>query len=241
MCRTRRRPCCSVPTAHPGQALSVALSQSTSTVAVANRLSGLEVVDVSNPAMPVLRGAYFTEGYAVDVDTSGSFAYVIDSPGGLSVVDLSQTGELAATGNQVAASPSAAVAVSGALVGLMGANSQLELFDVSNLSDPVSVGTYSDPERERAVFAGAAAAFGFVRVRMQESLAFLTDTYAPFMLQVVDVANPAAPALVTSYEPAGAPQDLAVSGSLVFLAVRDQGAGATDPPPPGVLIFRLRP
>ena len=225
----------------PGQALSVAVSRSTSTVAVANRLSGLEVIDVSNPAVPVLRGTYFTEGYAVDVATSGSFAYVTDTPGGLSVIDLSQTGDLAAAGTQGVASPSASVAVSGALVALMGADSQLELFNVSNPSAPVSVGTYRDPERERTAFAGAAATIGLVRVRMQESLAFLTDTYPPFTLQVVDLVNPAAPTLVTSYEPGGAPQDLAVSGSLVFLAVRDVGVGDTDPPPAGVLILRLRP
>ena len=70
---------------------------------------------------------------------------------------------------------------------------------------------------------------------MQGSLAYLTDAYPPFQLQVVDISDPATPRLVTVYEPPGSPQDIALSGSLVLLALRSSGGDT-----PGVVLLRLR-
>lgn len=233
----------------PGQALSVAVSGSTA--AVANRLSGLEIIDVSDPAAPAPRGDYFTEGYAIDVDAVGSYAYVIDTPGGLSIVDLSGAGELTATGAQETVERSAAVSVTtlrspgGAdvtLAGLMSSDSLLELFDVTNPASPRSAGTYRVTSRPGAggylAPAAAAATGGLVHVKLEGSRAFLTDAYPPFAVQVVDVSDPAAPVLATTYEPPGSPRDIAVSGSLVLLAVSPAMAGGVAPAP-GVLILRL--
>ena len=232
----------------PGQALSVA--HAGSTVVVTNRLSGLELIDVSNPSAPVSKGSYFAEGYAVDVDAADSFAYVIDTPGGLSIIDLSQSGDLEAAGTQSVREPSAAVSVTSlrssdgrdiTLAGLMSANSGLELFDVSNPSTPISVGTYRDPGRPQTTFIGAAVSVGNVRIQMHDSRAFLADAYPPFELQVIDVSDPTAPSLVTSFVPQSTPRDIAVSGPLVFLAVATRPADAASTPSPGVLILRLKP
>ena len=99
------------------------------------------------------RGAYFTEGYATDVDAVGSFAYVVDRPGGLSIIDLSKTGDPEAESTQGMAERPASVgatrlspAAPGAtLAGVMSTDSLLELFDVSDPSAPVAVSTYRDP------------------------------------------------------------------------------------------------
>ena len=212
-------------------------------------MSGLELIDVSNPSAPVSQGSYFTEGYAIDVDAAGAFAYVIDTPGGLSVIDLSQAGDLDPTGIQGVREPSAAISVTNfrspdgrdiTLAGLMSANSGLELFDVSNPSTPTSVGTYRDPGRPQTTFIGAAATVGYVRVQMHESRAFLADVYPPFELQAIDVSDPTAPSLVTTFSPPGSPRDIAVSGDLVLLAVGPTPGAATNTPSPGVLILRLK-
>ena len=232
----------------PGQALSVA--HAGSTVVVTNRLSGLELIDVSNPSAPVSQGSYFAEGYAVDVDAAGSFAYVVDTPGGLSVIDLSQSGELEPTGTASVREPSAAVSVTSlqlsdgrniTLAGLMSANSGLELFDVSDPSAPISVGTYRDPDRPQTTFIGAAVSVGNVRIQMHASRAFLADAYPPFELQVIDVSDPTAPSLVTTFVPPGSPRDIAVSGDLVLLAVGPNPGNAAGTASPGVLILRLNP
>jgi hypothetical protein len=228
----------------PGQALGVGVSGTMA--AVINRISGLELIDVSDPSAPASEGAYFTEGYAIDVDASGGFAYVVDTPGGLSIVDLGRAGEVEAEATLGTAEPSASLAVTTlrtadgvdrTIAGVMGVNSLLELFDVTDPTAPVSVGTYRNPTRERPTadgYAGAAATVGLIRVRLQGSLAFLTDAYPPFALQVVDISDPANPALVTAWEPSGSPYDIAVSGSLVLVALR------SEDDEPGVVILRLR-
>ena len=236
----------------PGQALSVAVSGSAA--AVTNRLSGLEIIDVSDPAAPTPQGDYFTEGYAIDVDAAGSYAYVIDTPGGLSIVDLSAAGELTAAGAQETVERSAAVSVTtlrspgGAdvtLAGLMSSDSLLELFDVTNPAEPRAAGTYRVTGRPGAggylAPAAAAATGGLVHVKLDGSRAFLTDAYPPFVVQVVDVSDPAAPVLAAAYEPPGPPRDIAVSGRLALLAVGPApgAGGAGESPAPGVLILRL--
>ena len=130
----------------PGQALSVAVSGST--VVVANRLSGLEVVDVTDPASPVARGEFFTEGYAIEVAAEGTHAYVADAPEGMAIVDLSGSGEPRADSVGTASEPPAAVDVgvlpeAGITVAaVVSARSLVELFDVSDPSAPIGLGTH---------------------------------------------------------------------------------------------------
>ena len=226
----------------PGQALSVAVSGSTA--AVANRLSGVEVVDVSDPAAPVSGGAYYVDGYAVEVAAAGGFAYVADTANQLAIVDLSQPEDPTAGNIGSTTEPPTAVAVgrlpSGAtIVGVVSTSSLLELFDVSRPSAPAKAGRHRTAGRP-SPYGMPSGVTRAARVRFDGSLAFLTDAYTPPILQVLDVSDPANPTLVASYEPRGAPTDLAVAGSLVFLAVpvaEIDGAGA---PVPGVLILRMR-
>ena len=228
----------------PGQALSIAVAGTTA--AVTNRLSGLEVIGVSDPAAPAASGSYFAEGYAIAVAVAGARAYVIDTPGGLSIVDLTETGEeLAARGSLATREMSAAVAAGTlsrngsetTLAALMSSESTLELVDVSDPAAPTSLGTYRDAGRPgTGGYIGATATGGLVHVELEGSLAFLADAYPPFLLQVVDISDPAAPTLVTEYEPPGPPRDLAVAGPLVLLATGGAEMGGTGEP--GVLILR---
>lgn len=50
--------------------------------------SSLQVIDISNPAKPVLAGAVDTTGEARDVALSGNYAYVADGYSGLQVIDV---------------------------------------------------------------------------------------------------------------------------------------------------------
>ncbi|MFZ2616500.1 MAG: hypothetical protein WA077_10955, partial [Anaerolineae bacterium] len=53
---------------------------------VADSGSGLQIIDVSNPANPTLRGAYDTPGDAQGVSVVGSLVYVADDYGGLLIL-----------------------------------------------------------------------------------------------------------------------------------------------------------
>lgn len=56
---------------------------------IASRQGGFHIVDVSNPAAPVLKGGYNTTGYATTVDVSGNLAVVSSGSGGVYVFDIS--------------------------------------------------------------------------------------------------------------------------------------------------------
>lgn len=221
-----------------GQALSVDITGTTA--AVANRLSGVELIDVSDPAAPVSSGVYFTEGYAIDVNAVGSFAYVVDRPGGLSVLDLAQASDdMAAAGTHGSTErPATTAAVSrdpsapgATLAAIVTTDSLLEMFDVTDPSAPAAVGAYRHPDRPAAGRNIAAP-----RVRFAGSLAYIADIFPPFLVQVVDISDPARPALAAVHEPYGPPRDVSVAGPLVFVAV---GAGDDPSEAPGVLILRL--
>ncbi|MCE2542190.1 MAG: hypothetical protein J4F30_01940 [Acidobacteria bacterium] len=223
-----------------GQALAVDVSGTT--VVISNRLSGLEVIDASNPAAPVLLGSYFTEGYGTDVKAVGSYAYVADRPGGLSIVDLMQPGnagefeaaamvsstERPATTAAVSLDPDAPGAT---LAAIVTTDTLLELFDVSDPSNPVAVASYRHPDRPALGLNIAAP-----RVRFEGPLAYIADLNPPFLVQVVDLSTPAQPSLVTTYEPPGPPRDVSVSGSLVLVAVGNNPDASGEP---GVDILRL--
>jgi Ca2+-binding RTX toxin-like protein len=56
---------------------------------VADNFSGLQIIDISNPAAPTLKGNYDTSGNAYGVQIVGNYAYVADYGGGLKIIDVS--------------------------------------------------------------------------------------------------------------------------------------------------------
>jgi hypothetical protein len=56
---------------------------------VADRDSGLQIIDISNPTTPTLKGNYDTSGYAWGVQVVGNYAYVADGYSGLQIIDIS--------------------------------------------------------------------------------------------------------------------------------------------------------
>ena len=55
---------------------------------VADDSSGLQVINVANPANPVYAGSYDTPGYALGVFVLGNYAYVADDYSGLQVINV---------------------------------------------------------------------------------------------------------------------------------------------------------
>ncbi|MFN6036363.1 MAG: hypothetical protein ACK48B_20510, partial [Dolichospermum sp.] len=45
---------------------------------VADGFSGLQIIDISNPTTPTLKGNYDTSGFAFGVQVVGNYAYVGD-------------------------------------------------------------------------------------------------------------------------------------------------------------------
>ena len=181
------------------------------TAVVADQVSGLDIVDVSNLEKPVLVGSVFLEGFATDVATSGTLAYAADRPTGFYVVDLSRPKSLeplSALQSSIASNfrgqteilqvsakgPTLAVVVTG----------HLQLYDVSNPSAPREMSSYRTP--------------GFSsRVSLKDSLAYVAD--GPAGVQVLDLSTPSRPQIIATYKTPSPARDVAVSGSLVFVVL----------------------
>ena len=56
---------------------------------VADWDSGLRIINVSNPAVPTLAGAFDTPGFARGIAVAGGYAYVADYDSGLQIIDVS--------------------------------------------------------------------------------------------------------------------------------------------------------
>jgi Ca2+-binding RTX toxin-like protein len=66
---------------------------------VADGYSGLQIINISNPATPSLSGTYNTTGYANGVQVVGNYAYVADGDGGLEILNVSDFTGSSATVN----------------------------------------------------------------------------------------------------------------------------------------------
>jgi hypothetical protein len=104
--------------------------------------------------------------------------------------------------------PDSSVEVSGSLVFVVDGTAGLRVLDISNLSSPQLLSTYSTGGYARRVAASGTTVF----------VAYLSS------LQVLDISNPLSPQLLSTYSTSpGLAVDVAVSGTTVF--VTGEGAG----------------
>jgi len=169
------------------------------------------------------------------------------------VVSLAQDREFAAIGR--IERPADLVHAQGTRLYVV-AESTLNIFDTANAASPRHLGVHTFPEHVRAVAASGSmvyAATDFYGLRILDAAdakapvergslplqgGILTITTAgPGLVvttnlsegvQIVDVSNPAAPALLTSYFPDGYPQDVAATGRLLFLTDASTGLHLID-------------
>jgi len=112
---------------------------------VADGLPGLQVIDVSNPASPVIVRGVDTPGVARGVVVSGSMVFVADGTGGLQVIDVSNPASPGIVGSAAVPGEAWGVAVSGPVAYVAGSTGGLQVIDVSNPASPVLVGSMDTP------------------------------------------------------------------------------------------------
>lgn len=213
---------------------------------IASGSTGLQVVDVSNKAMPKIVASLDTPGNGNDVEIVGNYAYLADDAFGLRIIDISNPLVPALTG--VYDTPGIAwdVAVRGGYAFVADGASGLQIIDVSNPAQPSRVGFLIlpgtakgvdvDMGRRLAVVAAGTKGVYVVNIRdtatpillgtasggdvrdvaVNENYAFLADYSRSFTS--VDISNPAAPVVgvSTPLDLGGRLQDIALSGNFVL-------------------------
>jgi hypothetical protein len=217
----------------PSSALDVCVSGNMAYVA--DYISGLQIIDISNPAAPIWRSSYDTPGRAEGVYVSGSTAYVADWDGGLQIIDISNPDAPMLLGSYdtpggtlddyIAGSKNPPLPTQppwcGALDVYVSDNTAyvadgyggIQIIDVSNPAAPTFLGSYDTPGEALSVYVSG-------------NTAYVADFDSG--LQIIDVSNPAAPTFLGSCDTPGYAWAVNVSGTTAYVADQFRGLQIID-------------
>jgi peptidoglycan/xylan/chitin deacetylase (PgdA/CDA1 family) len=170
--------------------------------------AGLQVVDVSDPAAPVLIGSADTPGAACDVAVHNDTLSVADGAGGLQVMDVTDPAAPALTGASAAVTNSTGAFAKGDLTFLAEGADGLRIVDLGDPSAPVTLGACDTPGDARDVVVSG-------------QFAYVADGASG--VQMVDITDLANPAIVGNAAIAGEAEALVVFGGRAYVATGDSG------------------
>lgn len=202
-----------IPTYGGGSPIS--MIQSGNWLFVAAGQGGVQVYDVTNPASPTLRKAYYGVSYARDVKLVGTTLVVLDDYKGIVCLDASAPQSLAPMGLVATKGFGVAMAVRGSTVFVADWTQGLTAVDVSNPNSPKVVGNV------KALPTVGYTMKNVIDVAVKDRYVYASD--AAGVVIVFDALAPANMRFVTGFVGKGILRGLAVEGSRLYLA--DEGAG----------------
>ncbi|MBI5358963.1 MAG: hypothetical protein HZA48_00090 [Planctomycetes bacterium] len=192
---------------------------------VADDTNGLQIIDVSNPALPVLTNSYSAPEYSIrNVYISDNYAYVT-SGGNLYIIDISNPTSPVLTGSYDALKPMNDVYVSGNYAYVtLGSNdySGLQIININNPALPVLTGS---------VDTWVVAGYIESSVVVANNYAYVTngrwhnDDWDS-ILHIIDVSDPASPALTGSYYQEYAYFNIELSGNYAYIPYWDNSGSS---------------
>ncbi|MDD1458344.1 cadherin domain-containing protein, partial [Dolichospermum sp. ST_sed7] len=102
---------------------------------VADGDSGLQIIDISNPTTPTLKGNYDTSGLAYGVQVVGNYAYVADYTSGLQIIDISNPTTPTLKGNYDTSGYALGVQVVGNYAYVADSDGGLKIINVSEFAN----------------------------------------------------------------------------------------------------------
>ena len=169
---------------------------------VATSLNGLKIVDVSNPASPVLVGTYSASNpYSVVV--VGKYAYITVSSQGLKIVDVSNPASPFLVGSYDITGTSYNVQVVGKYAYVANGLIGFKIIDVSNPTAPFLVSSYDTTGSSYSV-------------KVVGNYAYVADYNMG--LQIVNISNPSNPLPVGTSNTSGNAYDVSISGKYAYVA-----------------------
>ena len=177
---------------------------------VAVDMSGLAIVDVSDPENPVVTGRFNDNpGQVLDVEVSGDYAYLTDDVGGLLIIDISDPANPSQIGNyEINYLGALSIFLEGdyAYVNFRdhdeGFYAAMVIFDVSNPANPDSLGAYT---REMS---------GFFDVYVTNNYAYVVGFGG---MQIIDVSRPDFPQEVANSDIPSFASGIDVSGDHAYI------------------------
>lgn len=169
---------------------------------VADSGAGLRIVDVSDPAAPLVAGVVNTPGLALAVDTYGDLAFVADYSAGMKVIDVAVPAAPTIVGSIATSGSARDVKLAFPLAYVADGAAGLWILDVSHPSAPAAVNVVDTPHRARSV-------------ALQGAMAYVADEQSG--LQIIDVSDPGSAHVVGGVD-TGYAYGVAVRGTYAFVA-----------------------
>ncbi len=173
---------------------------------VADATAGLKIIDISHPKSPIFVDSCGTPGQANSVAVYGDYAYVVCHIAGLCVIDISDPEDPIEVGS-FDTPGSGSVAVYGDYAYLTDVSAGFWIIDISTPSNPTEVAHFD---------------WGTKGIAISGNYAYVGD-FREKTLRLIDISNPLYPLEVGNYDISAAAQDIAVSGSCVYLATGQTG------------------
>ncbi|MDH6098425.1 hypothetical protein NWP21_06125 [Anabaenopsis sp. FSS-46] len=163
--------------------------------------SGLQIIDISDPANPTNTGSYRTSGSARDVQVVGNYAYVADSSAGLRIIDIRNPANPTNTGVYDTSGVSQDLQVVGNYAYVADGSAGLRIIDISDPARPIRTGGYDTTGSARDV-------------QVVGNYAYVADSAG---LQVIDIGDPARPIRTGGYDTTGSAMGVQVVGNYAYV------------------------
>jgi hypothetical protein len=189
---------------------------------------GLAIVNIANPALPTVLSTIDTPGSASGVAISGAYAYVADGRSGLQILDVASPTGGAVVGSGSTTGYSWDVAAEGTYAYVASGDAGLQIYDVTI------------PGGAHVPLASLTLAGSAHSISLKDDLAFISVGGRGVV--VVNVSNPAHPALVASCGTPSVPgpSDLAIAGGYAYVADAESGLVIVDIVSPYVELAALQ-
>ena len=225
----------------PDEAIGVIVSGNYAYVAA--DFSGLQIIDITDPANPTFKSSYDTLYSASAVDLLGNYAYVADRTG-LEIVDVSDLSNPTFKGSYETPAIAYGVTVFGNYAYMADGESGLQIVDITDPANPTFKGSY---DTSYAIYEVAISGNYAYLAEGKEGLLIiditdpanptlkgsyglpdyigavaLSDNYA-YMggskgVEIVDVSDPSNPTFKGSYDTPGSTMALTLSGNFAYIA-----------------------
>jgi len=178
---------------------------------LANGATGLIIINISDPANPILQGSYDTNYFSYDLAIEGNYAYVAEIENGLVVIDISNVSNPIEVGN-ISTRWAKGIEVTPEYAYIADAEDGLVIVDIRDPTDPYIVGQYP-------------AADGAQSLAVREGYAYIADSHDGLL--IVDIDDPEKPTFVARLDTNFA-INIDISGDYAYIADLEHGLVIVD-------------
>jgi hypothetical protein len=173
---------------------------------VADYYSGLQIIDVTNPTVPVEVGSFDSTGSARDLQVIGNYAYIANGESGLQILDISNYSNPTEVGSFSMPGYAQGIQVQGDyayVAEFSDTTSGLWIIDISNPFSPTFAGFSNSTVPVYDVF-------------INGNYAYVAAGKAGF--QIIDISNPSDPIEISQTSLPGFASRIAVNGNYAYVA-----------------------